>query len=164
MTVDPLEYRQVIGGFATGVTVVTASYGGEKYGMTANSVTSLSLDPCLLLVCFIRGSQTLIAVKEAGWFGVNVLHADQEDVSTRFASTAGNYDDISHEVEAHGVPVLAGNLGHCVCRVHQVLDGGDHEIVIGEVVEAAKSTRDAGGDDPLLFYRGKYRRMVPKDT
>lgn len=160
MAVDPLEYRQVIGGFATGVTVVTASHEGEKFGMTANSVTSLSLEPCLLLVCFIRGSQTLIAVKESGWFGVNILHAGQEDVSNTFARTTGSFDEIAHTVDTHGVPVLADNLGHCICRVRSVTDGGDHEIVVGEVVDEALSKRE--DDSPLLFFRGKYRSMVPK--
>lgn len=159
MAVDPLEYRQIIGGFATGVTVVTASHSGENFGMTANSVTSLSLEPCLLLVCFIRGSKTLIAVKEAGWFGINILHADQEEVSNRFARTTGTFDEVAHTVDTHGVPILEDSLGHVVCRVRSVADGGDHEIVIGEVVDEGTSTR--GDDDsPLLFYRGRYRTMV----
>lgn len=159
MAVDPLEYRQIIGGFATGVTVVTASHAGESFGMTANSVTSLSLEPCLLLVCFIRGSKTLIAVKEAGWFGVNILHAGQEQISNTFARTTGTFDEVPHTVDPHGVPILADSLGHVVCRVRSVTDGGDHEIVVGEVVDEGTSTR--GDDDsPLLFFRGKYRTMA----
>ncbi|MBX7160822.1 MAG: flavin reductase family protein [Acidimicrobiia bacterium] len=159
MPVDPLEYRQIFGGFATGVTVVTASHAGVSYGMTANSVTSLSLEPCLLLVCFIRGSQTLIAVKEAGWFGVNILHADQEDISNTFARTTGTFDEVAHTVDPHGVPILDGSLGHIVCRLSSVTDGGDHEIVVGEVVDTGPSTRADTDDSPLLFFRGKYRSM-----
>lgn len=160
MAVDPLEFRQVIGGFATGVTVVTASHEGELFAMTANSVTSLSLEPCLLLVCFIRGSQTLLAVKESGWFGVNILHADQEELSNRFASTTGDYEGVDHELDSHGVPLFAGTLGSCVCRVKEVVDGGDHEVVVGEVTGITKAERP--DDEPLLFYRGKYRAMAPK--
>lgn len=161
MAVDPLEYRQIIGGFATGVTVVTASHGDEKFGMTANSVTSVSLEPCLLLICFIRGSKTLIAVKEAGWFGVNILHADQEELSNTFARTTGTFEDVAHTVDRHGVPLLGGTLGHLVCRVRTISDGGDHEIVVGEVVDESPSARPDADDSPLLFYRGRYRRMVP---
>lgn len=161
MAVDPLEYRRIIGGFATGVTVVTASYEGEKFGMTANSVTSLSLEPCLLLVCFIRGSQTLVAIKEAGWFGVNILHADQEDLSNTFARTTGTFEEVAHSTDPHGVPILDGTLGHMICRVESTTGGGDHEIVVGEVVDEAPSSRAAADDSPLLFYRGRYRQMTP---
>lgn len=159
MAVDPLEYRQIIGGFATGVTVVTASHGDEKFAMTANSVTSLSLEPCLLLICFIRGSKTLIAVKEAGWFGVNILHSDQEDLSDTFARTTGTFEAVAHTVDRHGVPLLEGTLGNFVCRLDSVSAGGDHEIVVGEVVDESPSARADSDDSPLLFYRGEYRRI-----
>ncbi len=154
MPVDPLDYRSVIGRFATGVTVVTAVHGDEPFGMTANSVTSVSLEPTLLLVCFIHGSRTGIAVKEAGFFGVNILEESQEDLSNRFAATANDWDGFKWYTGSHGVPLFEETLGRLVCKVDKVLDGGDHEIVLGEVIEC-----EAGDDaDPLLFYKGKYLR------
>lgn len=156
MPVDPLDYRKVIGHFATGVTVVTALHAGEPYGMTANAVASVSLDPTLLLVCFMDGSETGLAVKESGWFCVNILGADQEDLSNRFAQRASDFGGVEWQAGEMDVPVLAGGLGHVVCRVDRVVDGGDHDIVIGEVVACARN-----GGEPLLFFAGGYRRMSP---
>lgn len=157
MPLDPLDYRKVIGHFATGVTVVTAAHNGEPYGMTANSVTSVSLTPTLLLVCFMDGSETGIAVRESGWFCVNILDATQVDLSNKFAKQASDFDGVAWHQGDMGVPVLEGGLGHIICRVDRVVDGGDHDIVIGEVV-----TCDGTDGDPLLFYEGKYRQIAPQ--
>jgi flavin reductase (DIM6/NTAB) family NADH-FMN oxidoreductase RutF len=157
--VDPLEYRKVVGGFATGVTIVTAVHDDEPYGMTANSLTSVSLEPVLLLVCFIRGSRTGIAVKETGWFGVNILEAGQVELSNRFARTTSDFDGVDYLEGPHGVPLFKESLGTIVCRVQRVIDGGDHDIVLGEVVDCARGNEGAA---PLLYFRGAYRELAPE--
>jgi flavin reductase (DIM6/NTAB) family NADH-FMN oxidoreductase RutF len=158
VAVDPLEYRKIIGGFATGVSVVTATHNGDRYGMTANSLTSVSLEPLLLLVCFVRGSQTGLAVQESGYFGVNLLDASQQDLSNRFASSAASFDGVDFDTGDFDLAFFPGGLGRVTCRVHEVVAGGDHDIVIGEVLAA--EGRDG---DPLLYFRGKYRAVVPAD-
>lgn len=158
MSLDPLEYRAVIGGFATGVTVVTAFHAGEPYAMTANSVTSVSLEPTLLLVCFMKGSRTGLAVRESGWFAVNILDDSQEGLSRRFASPelTTDFDGVEYVPGMQGAPLLSGGLGNVQCRVREVVEGGDHDIVIGDVLDASAPP----DGDPLLFFRGKYRRMA----
>lgn len=161
MPVDPLDYRRVIGAFATGVAVVTADHDGEPFGMTANSVTSLSLDPTLLIVCFIHGSKTAIAVKESGYFGVNILDETQEAISSRFAVSANDWDGVRWEIGPHGAPLLKQTLGRIVCRLDRVVDGGDHAIVIGEANYCDPGESDVG---PLLFFKGEYREMATLDS
>lgn len=158
MAVDPLEYRKIIGGFATGVAVVTTTHQGERFGMTANSLTSVSLEPTLLLVCFVHGSRTGLAVRAAGHFGVNLLDDAQQDLSNRFASSSATFDGVDFETGDFEVPFFPGGLGRITCRVHEVVAGGDHDIVIGEVLSA-----EGGDGDPLLYFRGKYRGIAPVD-
>jgi 3-hydroxy-9,10-secoandrosta-1,3,5(10)-triene-9,17-dione monooxygenase reductase component len=155
---DPAErYRVVIGHFATGVTVVTARANGAAGGLTTNAVSSLSIDPLLLLVCFDRTSRTLPLVRESRRFAVNVLSAGQEEVAARFASKlplAEKFTDIAHR-EEHGVPLIDGALAWIVCDVERLLDGGDHEIGIGRVVEMG-----SGEGEPLVFFGGRYRGLL----
>lgn len=158
MAFDQQIYRQAMGRFATGVSVVTAVHDGEPFGMTANSLTSISLDPTLLLVSFIRGSRTLDAVKAHGYFGVTLLDAAQEALSNTFASSKATFEGVEFTEGPHGVPLFPGGLGHFVCKLDRIVDGGDHEVVFGEVVDC-----DPGDEtgDPLLFFSGKYRRIEP---
>ncbi len=152
MTISARRFRDAIGAFPTGVAVVTAS---GPAGLTTNAVTSLSLDPVLLLVCFDNASRTLPAVRASGRFGVNVLRAGQEELARVFASKRvadEKFAAVTHEL-VDGVPVLEGVLAWFVCDVRELLPGGDHTIGIGEV-RALES--DAAGD-PLLFLRGQYR-------
>ena len=149
------EYRDTIGSFATGVTVVTASGPSGHAGLTTNAVSSLSLDPILLLVCFDNGSRTLPVVRESGRFAVNVLRAGQQDVAKVFASkrvAKEKFAAATHTV-AHGVPVLDGALAWLVCELRELIPGGDHTIGIGAVTEL---DYDRDGD-PLVFFRGEYR-------
>lgn len=152
--VGPDRFRAVMGHFATGVTVVTATSPQGPVGMTANAVCSLSLDPLLLLVCFDREARTLTVVRETRRFGVNVLGAGQEELARLFASKApehAKFAEVAHRVD-DGVPVIDGAIAWVGCRLERLVPGGDHTIGIG-AVEAA----EAGGGDPLLFYRGAYR-------
>ena len=149
--------RDALGCFATGVTVVTAlAPDGTPIGLTANSFTSVSLDPPLLLVCIANGAGSAPALREAGHFAVNVLQIGQQPASNRFA---GNGEDRFSGTEwsegVAGVPVLSSSLGSFECRRHAVHDGGDHFVLVGEVVRAQFEPRR----DPLLYFRGKYRRL-----
>jgi 3-hydroxy-9,10-secoandrosta-1,3,5(10)-triene-9,17-dione monooxygenase reductase component len=156
--VDPRAYRTAIGRFATGVTVVTCQGDDGPAGLTTNAVTSLSLDPLLLLVCFDNTSRTLAAVRDARRFAVNVLAVGQEDLAAVFASKREQHEkfaSVTHTV-ADGVPVLDGALAWLACDLRELLPGGDHTIGIGEVT-AVGSESDG---EPLLWFGGAYRRMV----
>ncbi|HWK28655.1 MAG TPA: flavin reductase family protein [Solirubrobacter sp.] len=156
-TVAPERFRAVMGHFTTGVTVVTAHAPSGPVGMTANAVCSLSLDPLLLLVCFDNGARTLTTVKDTGRFGVNVLAEGQEALARLFASKTPEHEKfagVPHTVH-DGIPVLEGTLAWVGCTLKELIAGGDHTIGIGTVIAAELSRTDA---DPLLFYRGEYRR------
>lgn len=160
MPVDPRDYREAVGRFATGVAIVTCDGPGGPSGLTTNAVSSLSLDPLLLLVCFDNGSRTLPAVRAAGRFAVNLLHAGQEPLASTFASKREQHEKFSaatHRI-AHGVPVLDDALAWFACDVEQLLPGGDHTIGIGHVTQTFVAP---AAPDPLLFYRGALRESLP---
>jgi len=149
-------FRSLMARFATGVTVVTSVGSGGPAGMTANAVASLSLDPLLVMVGFELQSRTLAAVRQSGLFAVNVLASSQEDVSRAFAGKqpeAEKFAGCAHG-ERLGVPVIDGALAWLCCQVDAVYPGGDHVIVVGNVLEMG-----GDGGDPLLFYGGDYRRL-----
>jgi len=151
--VRPDAFRAVIGHLPTGVTVVTASGPEGPSGLTANAVSSLSLDPPLMLACLDRGSRTLRAVEAAGRFGVNVLAADQADLARAFATKREmheKWDGVAWSDRA-GAPALDGTVVWAACELRDVLGGGDHVIVTGSVLDVA-----AADADPLLFFRGDY--------
>jgi 3-hydroxy-9,10-secoandrosta-1,3,5(10)-triene-9,17-dione monooxygenase reductase component len=164
--VDPARYREVIGSFATGVAIVTAHGDDGPAGLTTNAVTSLSLDPLLLLVCFDNGSRTLPIVQRAGRFAVNVLHAGQEELARVFASkrvAEEKFDAATHTV-AHGVPVLDDALAWIVCDLESLTPAGDHSIGIGRVTHMSADDGRAGtgsSGEPLLFFRGGFARLCP---
>jgi flavin reductase (DIM6/NTAB) family NADH-FMN oxidoreductase RutF len=154
-TVEPQRFRDVMGHFATGVTVVTASDDDGPVGMTANAVCSLSLDPLLLLVCFDNGARTLPEVQHAERFGVNVLAAGQEELARLFASKTPErekFADVQHAVH-DGIPVIEGTLAWVGCSLEDLIPAGDHTIGIGAVTAA----ETAGAGSPLIWYRGEYR-------
>ena len=156
--IDATEYRDVIGHFATGVAIVTSHGDDGPAGLTTNAVTSLSLDPLLLLVCFDNDARTLPAVRSARRFAVNVLRAGQEDLAAVFASKRvgrEKFESVTHTVE-HGVPVLDDALAWVACELVELLPGGDHTIGIGSVVAGAASQ-----GEPLVFHRGRYVRLQP---
>jgi 3,4-dihydroxy-2-butanone 4-phosphate synthase len=152
--------RQVMGHFATGVTVVTARDGaGAPVGTTVNAVSSVSLRPALLLVCLARDSLTLEAARASGRFGLNVLAAEQRHHSVRFAAKGDGSQAEEVEFDDHhaGVPVLPGSLATVACRVEAIHTAGDHEIVVGQVL--ATDLADAASP-PLLFFRGSYAELT----
>jgi flavin reductase (DIM6/NTAB) family NADH-FMN oxidoreductase RutF len=157
--VDPGRYREVIGSFATGVAIVTADSRDGPAGLTTNAVTSLSLEPMLLLVCFDNASRTLPIVQESRRFAVNLLRAGQEDLAQVFASkrvAREKFEAVTHTV-AHGVPVLDDALAWLACDLEALHPAGDHTIGIGRITHL-----DADPDgEPLVFFRGRFGRFAP---
>ncbi len=153
MAFDRNELRRVMGHFATGVTVVTTHDGsGRCYGLTANAVCSVSLDPPLVLVCVDKGAESHPAFGLSQAFVVNILSDGQEDLSRHFAVSGGDkFVDMPCRSGGTGAPILDGALGYVECRVVATHDAGDHTIYIGEVQGAA-----AREGHPLLFFRGRY--------
>jgi flavin reductase (DIM6/NTAB) family NADH-FMN oxidoreductase RutF len=156
MPFDAQELRRVMGLFATGVTVITTRDAqGRPYGLTANAVTSVSLAPPLLLICVDRKSETFPHFFDSKLFVLNILAADQEDVSRRFATSGGEkFSGLGYRVGPSNTPILEGTLGHIECRIVETHEAGDHVIHIGEVESA--ETRDG---QPLLFFQGRYRHL-----
>jgi flavin reductase (DIM6/NTAB) family NADH-FMN oxidoreductase RutF len=159
--VTPLDLRRACGQFATGVTVVTVRDGDGFRGMTANSFTSVSLDPPLLLVSVDRRNRTHDLLTEGEPFAVNVLSEAQQCWSDRFAGRHGDvqhqFDDIPHTVTAAGVPIIAEAPAVFACRVVAIHEAGDHSLFIGQVEEIVQEP----GAAPLLFFGGKYRSLQP---
>ncbi len=161
MTIDPRELRNAFGSFATGVTVVTSlGADGALLGMTVNSFSSVSLDPPLVLFNVDRRTLSLPALEAAGCFAINVLSADQEELSNRFARPSGDkWSGVDYETWETGCPILPGTLASFDCRTWHTYDGGDHVIFVGEVQQMSLNA----DPDPLLFFRGKYDRLATKD-
>jgi flavin reductase (DIM6/NTAB) family NADH-FMN oxidoreductase RutF len=155
-----IDLRHAMGHFATGVTVVTTlDEAGEPVGTTANSVTSLSLDPPLILVCFNHASGTLAALCGHGAFAVNVLGAHHREVATAFARPREQavWRHVEHHPGPTESPHLRDALATLDCVVEDILPGGDHAIVVGHVVGATVGEDDA---EPLLYYCGAYARLI----
>jgi 3-hydroxy-9,10-secoandrosta-1,3,5(10)-triene-9,17-dione monooxygenase reductase component len=153
---DPTAFRAAMGLLPTGVTIVTATGPEGPAGATANAVSSLSIEPMLMLACLDRGSRTLLAVQAANRFGVSVLHAGQEEVARRFATKAPvpeKWQGVAWS-ERDGVPAVEDALVFAACELRDVIAGGDHVIVTGEVTALG-----ATGGDPLVFHDGEYRPL-----
>jgi flavin reductase (DIM6/NTAB) family NADH-FMN oxidoreductase RutF len=155
------EFRLALGQFATGVTVVTAERApGRVHGMTANSFTSVSLDPLLILICVNQNAQLLPLVKRQKRFGVNILKDDQQAISQYFACTEENDDTekrlgIRYRWTKTGIPLLEEALVHLACNVVASHAAGDHTIFIAEVESV-----EVYDGEPLLYLRGNYRPVA----
>jgi flavin reductase (DIM6/NTAB) family NADH-FMN oxidoreductase RutF len=163
-TVDEVEFRQAMGHFVTGVTVITAvDQAGQPVGTTANAVSALSLEPPLVLVCFDHASVTLQALRRHGAFAVNMLTAAQRQLSVNFArsGTAADWEGVSHWPGITGSPQLHGALAVIECTVEHELPGGDHAIVIGRVRVAHTAEP---GVRPLVYWRGGYEVLAGSDV
>ncbi len=154
---DSAKYRQVLGHFPTGVTVVTAVNDGVPVGVAIGSFSSLSLDPPLVLFSVGSQSSSWPKIRAAGAFCVNILGADQEHVCRVFASKEPDkFASVGwNRTKATGSPLLEGVLAWIDCDIEQVVPGGDHDIVVGRVRDL--DAHDKGG--PLVFYRGGYGRF-----
>lgn len=162
--VDPKEYRRVVGHFATGITVVTTVLDGAAHAMTVNAFTSVSLDPVLVLFCPEKSARFHDVVASAGAWAVSVLGEDSEDASRWFATRGREIKGQlngwpSRPGPRTGAPILEGAIAALECRTHAVYEGGDHSIVVGEVLGVSRPN-PAGS--PLLFYDGSYHRLHPR--
>ncbi len=153
--VDRAAFRETIGHFATGVAVITTASGGRRFGMTASAVTSLSLDPPMLLVCINRLAPTCAAVAERGTFAVNILTEDQGALAERFARPSRDkFAGVEVDDGVTGAPLLASSLARIECRVAEQVTGGSHTVFLGEVVAA-----EAAQGSPLTYFRGRFGRL-----
>lgn len=160
MAFDAAQQRKIMGHFATGVTVVTSG-GDEPAGLTANSVTSLSLDPPLILFALGKDAGSQSAFRESECFAMSILSAAQQDISNRFATPGPkDFSDLDTSTAETGAPVIGGSLGWVDCRLKEILEGGDHDIFVGEIV-AGKLLQEGG--EPLLYYAGGYRSIAAKE-
>jgi 3-hydroxy-9,10-secoandrosta-1,3,5(10)-triene-9,17-dione monooxygenase reductase component len=151
-TIDPKRFRSVMGAFPTGVAIIATEWQGELFGATVNSLTSVSLEPCMLLFCTNEGSATGTAVRNRGLFSVNILGQHQSDLSARFTGKLENrFDDLDVAFSTDGMPLLKGAAAQLCGRVTAVHKAGDHDIILGEVLS---------GEDvacsPLVFHKGAY--------
>ena len=158
------EFRRTMSRFATGVTIITTRVGDDMHGMTANAVTSLSLDPMLVLVCVDKTADTHDILLKAGFFAVNILARDQEELAMKLATKKGDswshgLDEVSHQVAATGAPIIDGSIAYLDCKTLTEHHGGDHTIFIGEVLEA----KELSEAQPLLFYTGKFGDFTTGD-
>lgn len=188
MVIEKNLFRQVMGHFTTGVTIVTTHSSTGPTGMTANAFCSVSLEPPLVLICIDLKSVTLNTIRESGAFAVNILSSWQEDLSRCFASSSEEryeyWDHTRYRTAITGSPVLNDTLSFVDTRVVTEYPGGDHVIFLGEVVAMGigndlvivnnvepphsilnpQSPKELDHfDDPLLYYRGRYQHLIPKN-
>lgn len=146
-----------MGGFATGVTIITVDLEGEVHGMTANAFASVSLDPLLVLVCVDHTTRTHAHLHAKKRFGINVLCEDQRAISEYYARPERTHENAEAEAGARfdrtqqGTPILHGSLAYLECKLHSAQDAGDHTVFIAEVEDVV-----VGEGQPLLFFRGRY--------
>src|SRR5882724_6667399 len=155
--ISPDRFREALAAYATGVTVITAIGANGPSGATANAVSSLSLDPPMMLACLDRGSRTLTSVRAQGRFGVNALAVGQEELARRFAgknAEAEKWEGVEWS-ESDELPRLPGALMWVACELRDLIDGGDHLILTGNVL--AVESREG---NHLLFHRGAYRDLL----
>lgn len=157
MTISPDEFRRALSRFASGVTVVTSrDAGGHLHGITVSAFCSVSLEPPLILVCIEKNTGSHLSLSETEYFAVNVLGAEQQHLSQRFASYVPNkFETVEFAENERGVPVLSGVLANLECRRFAFHDGGDHTIFVGEI---EKITVTDG--NPLVYFLGNYREII----
>jgi 4-nitrophenol 2-monooxygenase / 4-nitrocatechol 4-monooxygenase, reductase component len=152
--VEQQIFRDVIGRFASGVTVITTAVDGARSGTTASAFTSLSMDPPMVLVCLNKSSGTQAAVLKAGMFCVNILAEDQQELAYQFAGKGDKFAGVACDEGLNGAPVLRGILAHLECSVAETVTGGTHTVFMGRVTVA----RGVEGT-PLTYYRGRFGRL-----
>lgn len=156
---DPVSFRRACSRFATGITIATVSdANGVPHGFTANSFTSVSVEPPMILLCIDRRAQVLPKFQSNPHFAINILSEDQKELSMRFAARRDDrFQGVSwRPAENDGYPLLDGALAHFLCRTTNTLDAGDHVIFLGEVLAVQH-----GDGRPLLYYASAYRTLDP---
>lgn len=155
MAVSSELFRRALGRWASGVAIVTSRAGERIHGMTVSAFSSVSLDPPLVLVCADKTSDTYALIAEAGFFAVNILAAEQRELSDRFASKKDEhrrFEGLETHTAVTGAPLLPGCLAHIDCRVVATHDAGDHVIYVGRV----EAIREDASRQPLLHFQGGY--------
>lgn len=152
--IPSLAFRSCVGEFATGVAIVTAEVDGNPAGMTLNSFTSVSLEPPLVLVCLGHGSRTLAAASKSGRFAVSILHRGQRQAAVDFAERGAPFPAQHVRRRPDGFLVVLGAAAVLCCAVVETIATGDHDLVLGEVMEI-----EHAGGEPLIFYRGRFGGM-----
>ncbi len=153
---DQARFREVLGHFATGITIVTALEDGAPVGFSCQSFGALSLDPPMVILAPARSSTSWPRIAQAGYFCVNILDEHQEALCRAFAVSGGDkFDGVGWAQGMTGAPVLDGSLAVVECRLGDIFDGGDHELVTGHVV-----AMEIGEGSPLLFYRSGFGRFT----
>jgi len=156
MTLDPEQLRRAMRAWSSGVTIVTAAHGGSQHGMTVSSFTSVSLEPPLIIISLHTESRTHNLVMASGTFAVNILGADQRELSERFAgrleSELNRFEGLDADTLATGAPLLKGALANLDCRVRQVIPVGMNTLFLAEVV----AVRGDGEGQPLLYHNHRY--------
>ena len=156
MAFDPLLQRQIMGRFATGVTVVTTSCDGQLWGMTANAVMSLSLAPPLVVVAVDKSASMHGLLQKAKGFAINILKREQEHLSVRFAQRGPkDFADLATQVAQTGAPILVDALAYGDCKLGEIAAAGDHDMFIGECLAGAVSS-----GAPLIFFGGQYAELA----
>lgn len=154
---DSRAFRNTIGLFATGVTIVAVEAEGQIYGMTANAVTSVSLEPMLVLVCIQKEAHLMNFLSQASSFSINILSEEQQNLSAYFAHMWPDPQPPAFTFTPWlGGPRLDGAIGAVACQTRELLEGGDHWIVVGEVIGLYRAENPA---NPLLYYYGQYRHI-----
>jgi len=155
--VDGQRFREIVGHFASGVTVVTTEVDGQPFGTTASAVTSLSLDPPMMLVCMNKESSTGQAITESGHFAINILCDGQEEVAMRFAGkSADKFRALNFVRGAWGLPLIRDALAHVVCELTEQAEAGTHRVFIAEVRGASASPVGR----PMLYFRGRFGKLA----
>ncbi|WP_168399317.1 p-hydroxyphenylacetate 3-hydroxylase reductase component [Acinetobacter indicus] len=156
--IDPMKFRRALGNFATGVTIMTAQNAkGEKVGVTANSFNSVSLDPALILWSIDKKSSSFHVFEQATHFAVNILSGSQIELSNKFSRrNIDKYEGTSYREGAGAAPILDNCSAVFECERHQILEGGDHWIIVGKVVNFYDE-----GRSPLVYHQGAYSGVIP---
>jgi 3-hydroxy-9,10-secoandrosta-1,3,5(10)-triene-9,17-dione monooxygenase reductase component len=161
--IDARIFRNVLGQFCTGITIITTSHDDVPVGFACQSFAALSLEPPLVLFCPTKVSRSWKAIEASGKFCVNMLTESQQNVSARFGSREPNkFEGIDWHTSALGSPVIEGSLAYIDCTVASVHDGGDHFVVFGAVQSLSEVAEIK--PRPLLFYRGDYTGIEPDKT
>jgi flavin reductase (DIM6/NTAB) family NADH-FMN oxidoreductase RutF len=158
---DATDFRAAMGSFLTGVALITTCHEDTKFGITVNSLTSVSMDPCQLLVCFNHNSAAANAIRKRGMFVVNILAEHQTDLAMRFArpSDTDRFLGMPHSINDHDLPVFDDAICSIVCNLNQTLISGDHEIFIGAAQSVVINDRE-----PLAYFRGKMDLALDRGT
>lgn len=153
---DTREFRNTMGNFASGVTIITTKDEEKFVGLTVNAFSSLSLDPAQILFCIDKSSTSLPAIQKGKAFVVNMLQEQQESVCRNFAKKGGDkFADVDYSISEEGIPILKDNLVTVHCSVHEIYEGGDHFIIVGDVSDFSYDQTK----NPLIFYRGKFESL-----